>query len=100
MNVLPMFAAALVAGVLSAPVAAQTPAVAAASAQIKRNDRITSVDGKRIGKVYSVRRDNGGAGTALVIYGQRFVTVPLSTITAGEKGYVTSLTLDQVRGRR
>lgn len=100
MKSITLFAASLAAAFLSSAVAAQQPSSAVAATDIKRNQMVYSSDGKRIGKIHAFRRNGDGSSTALVIYEQRFLAIPVSTITTGARGLVTSMTREQVRGSR
>ena len=70
---------------LTAPAFAQAPAV-------NRNEAIYSADGTKIGKVDRVLTAADGAVSAVsVIYRGKFISIPATTLTAGEKGVTTSL---------
>ena len=70
---------------LTAPAFAQAPAV-------NRNEAIYSADGTKIGKVDRVLTAADGAVSAIrVIYRGKFISIPATTLTAGEKGVTTSL---------
>ena len=69
----------------------------AAPLEVKRGTSIYSSDGKRIGNVYDVREGpDGTPTTALVIYRSKMRYVPISSLSAGERGLVTSLSLAEV----
>jgi hypothetical protein len=70
---------------LAAPALAQAPAV-------ERNEAIYSADGTKIGKVDRVLTAGDGAVAAVrVIYRGKFITIPATTLSAGEKGVTTSM---------
>jgi hypothetical protein len=76
---------ALAALAMAAPALAQAPAV-------DRNAAIFSAEGTKIGKVDKVLNADDGALTAIrVIYRGKFITIPAATLSAGEKGVMTSL---------
>lgn len=86
MNVLKFVVIA--AGLMSRPAFAQADVASAqASVAVKRGDMVYSADDRRIGRIDRVRGDKVG-----IIYRDRFVDIPVSTLTAGERGYKTSLT--------
>lgn len=70
---------------LTAPAFAQAPAV-------DRNETIYSADGTKIGKVDRVLTAADGAVSAVrIIYRGKFIAIPATTLSAGEKGVTTSL---------
>jgi hypothetical protein len=86
-NLLVLAGAAALATV-SVAASADTVAVSNPAPAVKAGALLISSDGKRLGRVDRVRKDAIG-----VIIDQRYVYVPLSTISAGENGrLVTSLT--------
>ena len=78
-------------GLLAAPVLAQSstaPTVSApTTASIKKGVMLFSADGRRIGRVDNVRGDSVG-----IIYEGHFITIPVSTLTAADRGFTTTLT--------
>jgi hypothetical protein len=89
------FALATAASAQDAPAAA-SEAPAAAPATIKNGEWIYSADGSAIGRVDHIQKGKDGASTAAVIYQMRMVYIPLESLTAGPKGYVTSLKRSEV----
>jgi hypothetical protein len=83
---------------IATPVLAQSaPATEAAPAQIKAGARIYSSDGKFVGRVDRLSQAKDGTLTsAAIIYGSKFVYVPISTLTPHEKGYASPLTRAQI----
>jgi hypothetical protein len=77
--------------------AAQDPAPAASSSEIKRNAWIFSSDSKRIGRIdYIGKGKDGTPSYAAVIYDSRIVHIPLSTLSPKDKGYTTTLSVADV----
>ena len=82
------FAAAL--SLSAAAIAADAPA-------IKANALVKTVDGRKVGFIDRVLKNNAGETTGVqIIYSGRFVVIPVTTLTAAEKGLVTSLTAKEV----
>ncbi|WP_156679907.1 hypothetical protein [Sphingomonas profundi] len=80
-----------------APLAAHAQEAATAST-VKTGAFLWSADAKRIGRVERVIPTRDGApGWASVIVDSRFVSVPVTTISASDKGLVTSLSKADVR---
>lgn len=99
MKLLILSAAALA---IAAPAAAfaENAAAPAASVTPKLGATITTSDGKRLGRVDDIHSaTKNEAASVGVIYDGRFVFVPVSTLTATDKGYTTSLSLKEVRGK-
>lgn len=90
---------------ISHAAAAQEAATAAASTasavtDVKRGKSVFSSDGKKIGKVYDVQHGKDGAPVSVnVIYRSKMVYIPTATLSAQDAGYVTSLSLDEVKGK-
>lgn len=83
---------ALTFGLAIAPVAAQAQTAApAADAGVARGAMIFSADGRRIGRVDYVR--DGQVG---VIFDGRFVVVPIATLSAGERGFTSTLSRAEI----
>jgi hypothetical protein len=73
------------------------PAAAAASVDVKPGQWIYTSDGMAVGRVDVVDKDKTGkAETAGVIRDMRMVHIPVSTLSTGPKGLVTSLTRKDV----
>ncbi|GFE75687.1 PRC-barrel domain-containing protein [Novosphingobium aerophilum] len=73
------------------------PALADGAA-VKRNDAVYSANGTRIGKVERVLTDSDGTATAVrIIFRGKFITIPVATLTAGEKGVTTSMSTDDIK---
>jgi sporulation protein YlmC with PRC-barrel domain len=61
---------------------------------------ITTSDGKRLGRIDDIHQaTKREAASVGIIYDGHFVFVPVSTLTAGDQGYTTSLSLKEVAGR-
>ena len=77
--------------------AAPAPAPASTDA-IKAGAVVTTSDGRRLGRIERVENSTDGQPASVrLIYDSRFVNIPASTISAGGKGLVTSLTKAEVR---
>ena len=88
-------AAIVLAAFASLAAHAQAPADASA---VKAGTALYSADAKRIGRIDRViPAADGSPGWASVIVDSRFVSIPVTTISAGEKGVVTSLSRADVR---
>ncbi|MPS67267.1 MAG: hypothetical protein E2586_02055 [Novosphingobium sp.] len=73
------------------------PALADAAA-VKRNDAVYSANGTRIGKVERVLTDSKGTATSVrIIFRGKFITIPVATLTPGEKGVTTSMSTDDIK---
>ena len=82
---------------MSSPVFAQAAAEPAAAVQVAKGTMIYDAAGRRVGRVEYIIKDKDGApATVAVIYGSKFVYIPVSTISSGEKGQVTSLDRGQL----
>jgi hypothetical protein len=69
------------------------PAFAADAPVIDRNEAIFSAEGTKLGKIDRVLPGtDGAASTVRVIYRGKFITIPVQTLSTGEKGLTTSLT--------
>jgi hypothetical protein len=87
------------ASLLAVPAAALAQAPAA-SVEVKKGVVIYTSDGTRLGHVYSVRKgEDGKPVEASVIYRSRMIYIPVSTLTAGEKGLVTARTRTELAAR-
>lgn len=76
---------ALAALSLAAPALAETPAV-------ERNAAIYSAEGTKLGKVDRVITQADGSTDAVrLIYRGKFITIPATTLSTGDKGLTTSL---------
>lgn len=83
-----LFAAALAMG---------TTAFAAGSPEIKTQAMVKTADGRRVGTVSRVIKDAAGAPVSVqIIYKSRFIVIPATTLSEGEKGLVTSLTTAEI----
>jgi hypothetical protein len=77
---------------VAAPVFAQAAAEPAAAAPVKLGALVVDSEGRRIGRVERVNKDKDGTPTTVsIISGSKFVYVPVSSLTQGEKSYATSL---------
>jgi hypothetical protein len=83
---------------LAAPAVAQDAAAPAAAAPlvIKAGKMVRSSDGAPIGYIDEVQKSGGEPVSVSIIYDQRFVHIPASTLSAGPKSLVTSLTAKDV----
>lgn len=90
---LPIVAAALLIGT---PVLAQEASAPAAAPVLKAGQMVRTADGQTIGRVDDVQTNAGQPVSVSIIYDQRFIHVPSSTLSAGSKGLVTSLSRKDV----
>ena len=66
-------------------------AVAQGAVDVKKGVVIYASDGTRLGHVYSVRKgEDGNPVEASVIYRSKMIYIPVATLSAGEKGLVTT----------
>ncbi len=87
-----ILSAAISALSISSAVAAE-PAAAGAPVTVAAREMIRTTDGKSVGRVDSINKAKDGSVAAVgVIYDGRIVHIPVSTLSAGQNGYVTSLT--------
>lgn len=78
---------------VSAPVMAQAPAESpVAATAVTEGAMVFSADGRRIGRVDRVKSTNGAPSAVSIIYGGRFIYVPVSTLNASERGFTSTLT--------
>lgn len=74
-----------------------TTALAADALVIKPLAMVRTADGRRVGLVERVMKDSAGAPTGVqIIYRDHFVIIPVSTLSAGDKGFITTLTTAEV----
>lgn len=79
--------------IAAAALALSTSAIAQEAPVIKARTMVKLTDGTRVGVIDRVlKNEDGTPGAVQIIYKGRFVTIPASTLSAGEKGLVTSLT--------
>lgn len=98
MRALSLCAATFLTIALPLAASAQEAAPAAAASELKPGATLWSSDGKRIGRVDRIVATQAGApGWANVIVDSRFVSVPVTTISAGDKGFATSLSRAEIR---
>lgn len=83
-------------GVIGASLLMQTAAFAEGAAAVKRGDVLRDKDGRKVGKVDSVRTDGG---FLTVIADMKIYRVPLSTVTTDGGETKTTLTSAEVRAR-
>lgn len=83
---------------ISAAAMAEPGASATSAIQLKAGDMVRYSDGRPVGRIEYVGRAKDGAPTdvAVAYENSRMVHIPVSTLSAGQKDYVTSLTKDQV----
>lgn len=75
------------------PASAQSSAV-----EISRNSVIYSSDGTKIGRVENILKAKDGTPLSVkVIYRGKFLTFPVSSFTAGEKGVTTSFSNTDIK---
>ena len=90
------FAAAVSLGsVAIAQEVAEAPAASEAAAvpELKNRSLVKTADGKRVGTIDRIIKNADGAPHAVqIIYKGRFIAVPVSTLSTGGNGLVTSLT--------
>ena len=80
---------------LATPVFAQSAPEAAAAP--KSGAKIFSSDGKLIGRIDRINKNKDGTPTtAAIIYQSRFIYIPVSTLSADEKGYASSLSRAEI----
>ena len=86
------FSAVISALAISTAAAAQDAPAATAPLAVKAGEWVRTSDGYPIGRVEYVDRAKDGAVTgAALIYEMRIVHIPAASLSAGPKGYVTSL---------
>lgn len=70
---------------------------ATAAVMIKEGQMVRSSDGKRIGSIENLTKDSSGAPVAAnVIFDERFVAIPASTLTESGNALTTSLSYRDV----
>lgn len=78
---------------VSVPVMAQAPAEStAAPVSVKEGAMVFSADGRRIGRVDRIKSANGAPSAVSIIYGGHFINVPVSTLSASDRGFTSTLT--------
>lgn len=84
--------ASLALSVSQSPAFADEPAAATAAAPtIKKGAWIWSSDGRRLGRIETLRN-----GSVSLIYGARIIYIPTSSLSATEKGLATTLTRKEI----
>lgn len=84
--------------VLAAALSIGSAALAQEAPEIKARSMVKTAQGARVGVIDRVvNNPDGTPGFVQIIYNGRFVSIPASTLTAGEKGLVTSLTVADLR---
>lgn len=80
-------------GLVATPVMAETtaPAAPAAPAAIKEGVVVFSAEGRRIGRIDRIKSAEGAPTAVSIIYNGRFIYIPVSTLTAGDRGLTSSL---------
>jgi hypothetical protein len=72
-------------------------AVAADAPVIKERALVKTADGRKVGFIDRVLKDSAGAPTGVqIIYNGHFVVIPADTLSAADKGLVTSLNAKDV----
>ena len=85
---------------LAAPVAVFAEDAAPAAVTPKLGMSVMTSDGKRLGRVDDIHQaTKREAASVGIIYDGHFVYLPVSTLTAADKGYTTSLSLKQALGK-
>jgi hypothetical protein len=93
---------AVISGLSIATVAAaqSAPAVesgASAVLQLSPGQSIMSADGHRVGTIDYIHSGKDGTSSYVgVIYDNRMVHIPVDSLVAGKRGYVTNLTMTQI----
>ncbi len=65
---------------------------------ISKRAPIYSAEGTKIGRVESVTTSQSGTPSAVrVIYNGRFITIPAASLSSGERGLTTRLTLKDLK---
>jgi hypothetical protein len=65
---------------------------------VKNGMLVTSADGKKLGRVYEVKKGADGAPTAIVVINDaKMATLAIGTLTKADNGVTTSLTAAEVR---
>jgi hypothetical protein len=88
-----LFSAAVISALsISTTLAAQPAPTANAPLQVKEGQWVYTTDGAAVGRIDYVDHAKDGAPTYVgVIHDMRLVHIPANTLSAGQKGYVTSL---------
>jgi len=73
-------------------VSAQEATDTADAPQVIKGSMIYDSEGKKLGRVYSIRENDDGSRIIQVIYRQRMLSIPESMLTADEKGFTASST--------
>lgn len=66
-------------------------ATALSADDLKAGVNVATADGRRLGKIDRVRMADGQPVSVSIFFAGRFVNVPVSSLSKGEKGLVTSL---------
>lgn len=70
---------------------------ATSTGAVKAGTSLATSDGKRLGRIKRVQTGvDGRPASVTVIYDDRFVNIPASTLSAADKGLVTSLSRAEV----
>ena len=76
---------------------ATSVSVAAAAPELKLGKFVTTADGLRVGRIDRIQSGKDGKPDSVaVIYQSRFVYIPVSTLSAQDRGFATSLTRKEV----
>lgn len=76
----------------SMPLMAHAAEPAVSAVAVKEGAMVFSADGRRIGRVDRVKSTDGTPIAVSIIYNGRFIYVPVSTLTASDRGFTSSLT--------
>lgn len=88
----------LIAAALLSIASLSSGALAETVGNIKAGQFITTSDGKRVGRVYDIRKGaDGSAQSVSVIVDNKIIHIQASTLTPAEKGLTTSLTNADIR---
>jgi len=88
--------AVICSAMLSAASLSSVALAQAAAPVIKNGMTVTTSDGKRIGRVYDVDKARDGSLSVAIIRDAKIIRIAVSTLTAADKGLVTSLTSEQL----
>lgn len=78
----------------AAPAPAEAAPAQAEAVAAKRGQMLRDAEGRRVGRIDSIRTD-----VATVIHESKIYRIPLNTITVADRVATTSLTLAQIKAR-
>ncbi len=83
---------------LAAALSLSSVAIAQEAPAIKIRTMVKTADGVRVGFIDRIIQNGEGAPASVqIIYRGRFVSIPAATLSAGDKGLVTSLTAEDLK---